>query len=169
MVVMMLRSVEEVAQDLKVSKTAIYNKLKLKEYKSLVLKKHGKAMIDDELFNLIKDSFKVKSCVENDCNNKSCNAEISVTDTRDLNLNKDWIIENLMEQLRAKDKQIFELHKLIENNQVLLKNSQKQQQDQLQLEEHFKELDEKLQDLKSKMTDKKTKKRKLFKFFSEVT
>ena len=51
----MLRSIEEVAIQLGVSKTSIYNKLKLKEYKSRIVKKHGKSMVDEELFNLIQD------------------------------------------------------------------------------------------------------------------
>ena len=61
----MLRGVDEVAKELKVSKTAIYNKLKLKEFKCKIVKKQGKSMINDDLFNLIKDSIKVKNKVEN--------------------------------------------------------------------------------------------------------
>ena len=56
----MLRSIEEVAIQLGVSKTSIYNKLKLKECKSRVVKKQGKSMVDDELFNLIQDGLKLK-------------------------------------------------------------------------------------------------------------
>lgn len=47
----MLRSIEEVAIQLGVSKTSIYNKLKLKEYKSRIVKKHGKSIDEDGLFN----------------------------------------------------------------------------------------------------------------------
>ncbi|MGU8608409.1 hypothetical protein ACV3RW_15750, partial [Clostridium perfringens] len=61
----MLRGVDEVARELKVSKTAIYNKLKLKEFKCKIVKKQGKLMVDEELFNLIKDSLKFKQEVEN--------------------------------------------------------------------------------------------------------
>lgn len=57
----MLRSIEEVAIQLGVSKTSIYNKLKFKIYKDMIVKKQGKSMVDDELFNLIKDSFKVEN------------------------------------------------------------------------------------------------------------
>ena len=46
-----LRSIEEVAIQLGVSKTSIYNKLKLKEYKSRIVKKHGKSIDEDGLFN----------------------------------------------------------------------------------------------------------------------
>lgn len=64
------------------------------------------------------------------------------------NLNKD-LINTLIEQLKEKDSQIHQLHKLIENNQVLLK--EKSQKDLLQLEEHFSELDNKLIDLRQQM------------------
>ena len=45
----MLKSVEEVATELGVSKTAIYNKLKLDEYKDMVIKKQGRTMINEQL------------------------------------------------------------------------------------------------------------------------
>lgn len=48
----MVRSIEEVAIQLGVSKTSIYNKLKLKIYKDIIVKKQGKSMFDEELFNL---------------------------------------------------------------------------------------------------------------------
>ena len=48
----MVRSIEEVAIQLGVSKTSIYNKLKLKIYKDIIVKKQGKSMVDEELFNL---------------------------------------------------------------------------------------------------------------------
>ena len=42
----MLRTVEETAIQLGVSKTTIYNKLKMKEYKSKLVKKQGKSMVN---------------------------------------------------------------------------------------------------------------------------
>ena len=160
----MLRTVEETAIQLGVSKTTIYNKLKLKQYKNLIVKKQGKSMIDDGLFNLIKEGLKVENEVENDKNKNDVNAEIA-TDRDDLfNFNKE-LIEGLLEQLKEKDKQIAELHKLIENNQVLLKEEQKKVDKQLYLEEHFQEVDSKLQDLKEKMEEKRSNKRSFFNIF----
>lgn len=122
----MLRSVEETAIELGVSKTTIYNKLKLKEYNCKIVKKQGKSMVDDELFNLIKDSLKFQNQVENEEINYDVNEEIA-TDRDDLlNFNEE-LIQNLMKQLDEKDKQIAELHKLIENSQVLLKQEQQKQ------------------------------------------
>ena len=162
----MLRTVEETAIQLGVSKTTIYNKLKMKEYKSKLVKKQGKSMIDDSLFNLIQEGLKVQNEVENKEIENDVNSETSIDEDGLLNLNKE-LIDNLLEQLKEKDKQISELHKLIENSQILLKEEQKKSEQQLYLAEHFEEVDNKLQDLKEKMEQKRNEKIKLFKIFSK--
>ena len=162
----MLRTVEETAIQLGVSKTTIYNKLKLKEYKSRIVKKQGKSMVDDSLFNLIQESLKVQNEVKNKEIENDVNAEISIDEDGLLNLNKE-LIDNLLEQLKEKDKQISELHRLIENNQILLKEEQKKSEQQLYLAEHFEEVDNKLQDLREKMEQKRNEKKGLFKIFSK--
>jgi len=162
----MLRTVEETAIQLGVSKTTIYNKLKLKEYKSRIVKKQGKSMVDDSLFNLIQEGLKVQNEVENKEIENDINAETSIDEDGLLNLNKE-LIDNLLEQLKEKDKQISELHKLIENSQILLKEEQKKSEQQLYLAEHFEEVDNKLQDLREKMEQKRNEKIKLFKIFSK--
>lgn len=162
----MLRTVEETAIQLGVSKTTIYNKLKMKEYKSKLVKKQGKSMIDDSLFNLIQGGLKVQNKVENKEIENDVNSETSIDEDGLLNLNKE-LIDNLLEQLKEKDKQISELHKLIENSQILLKEEQKKSEQQLYLAEHFEEVDNKLQDLREKMEQKRNEKIKLFKIFSK--
>ena len=162
----MLRTVEETAIQLGVSKTTIYNKLKMKEYKSKLVKKQGKSMIDDSLFNLIQEGLKVKNEVENKEIENDVNSETSIDEDGLLNLNKE-LIDNLLEQLKEKDKQISELHRLIENSQILLKEEKKKSEQQLYLAEHFEEVDNKLQDLREKMEQKRNEKIKLFKIFSK--
>lgn len=154
----MLRSIEEVSIQLGVSKTSIYNKLKFKIYKDKIVKKQGKLMVDEELFNLIKDSFKV----EKRKNVNSVKKEIAMDRDDILNLNHMLNIE-LIEQLKEKDKQIERLQKLLDNSQKLVENNQvllKQQQDKditsKLLEEHFKELDCKIIDIKDKMEKRKS-------------
>ena len=161
----MLRTVEETAIELGVSKTTIYNKLKLKQYKCKIVKKQGKSMVDDSLFNLIQESLKVKNIVENEEIDSDVNEEISIDREGLFNLNQE-LIENLLDQLKEKDKQIAELHKLIENSQVLLKEEQKKSEQQLYLAEHFEEVDNKLQDLREKMEQRKNDKKGFFKIFS---
>ena len=151
----MLKSVEEVATELGVSKTAIYNKLKLDEYKDMVIKKQGRSMINEQLFNFIKENLKFKNVVDED--NKEDKKDETIVKLNDVAVNC------LVEQLKEKDKQIQELHRLIENSQILLKQEQKNCESQMQLEEHFKEVDKKLEALKDKMEHKREKKR--FSFF----
>lgn len=162
----MLRTVEETAIQLGVSKTTIYNKLKLKEYKSRIVKKQGKSMIDDGLFNLIQESLKVQSEVENEEIENDVKSEISIDEEGLFKFNKE-LIENLLNQLKEKDKQIAELHKLIENSQILLKEEQKKSEQQLYLAEHFEEVDNKLKDLREKMDQKRNEKKSFFKIFSK--
>ncbi|WP_195245579.1 MULTISPECIES: hypothetical protein [Clostridium] len=162
----MLRTVEETAIQLGVSKTTIYNKLKLKDFKSRIVKKQGKSMIDDDLFKLIQEGLKYQNQFDYDNIDFDINAETSIDEDDLLNLNKE-LIENLLEQLKEKDKQISELHKLIENSQILLKEEQKKTDQQLYLSEHFEEVDNKLQDLREKMEQKRNEKKGLFKIFSK--
>ncbi|MGG5459980.1 hypothetical protein [Clostridium sp. B9] len=157
----MLRGVDEVARELKVSKTTVYNKLKFKEFKYKIVKKQGKLMIDEELFNLIKDSLKVENEVEYKAyieeNKDEVKSEIAMDREDSFNLNKS-LIDTLIAQLEEKDKQIKELHKLIENNQILLKKEQENKINILELEEHFKEVDNKLTSLRDKINQRKEKK-----------
>lgn len=162
----MLRTVEETAIQLGVSKTTIYNKLKLKQYKSRIVKKQGKSMVDDSLFNLIQEGLKVQSEVENEKIENDVKSEILIDEEGLFILNKE-LIENLLNQLKEKDKQIAELHKLIENSQILLKEEQKKTDQQLYLSEHFEEVDNKLQDIREKMEQKRNDKKGLFKIFSK--
>ena len=162
----MLRTVEETAIQLGVSKTTIYNKLKLKDFKSRIVKKQGKSMIDDDLFKLIQEGLKYQNQFDYDNIDFDINSETSIDEDDLLNLNKE-LIENLLEQLKEKDKQISELHKLIENSQILLKEEQKKTDQQLYLSEHFEEVDNKLQDLREKMEQKRNKKKGLFEIFSK--
>ena len=162
----MLMTVEETAIQLGVSKTTIYNKLKLKEYKSKIVKKQGKSMIDEGLFNLIQEGLKIQNEIENNKNENVINAEVAIDEEGLFNLNKE-LIENLLEQLKEKDKQIAELHKLIENSQILLKEEQKKLDKQLYLEEHFEEVDKRIQDLREKMEQRRNEKKSFLKFFSK--
>ena len=121
-------------------------------------------MVDDSLFNLIQEGLKVQSEVENEKIDNDVKSEISIDEEGLFNLNKE-LIENLLNQLKEKDKQIAELHKLIENSQILLKEEQKKTDQQLYLSEHFEEVDNKLQDLREKMEQKRNDKKGLFKNF----
>ena len=166
----MLYTVEKAAIELNVSKQSVYVKLKMKDYKDKVIKKAGKTYIDDELFKLIKDNLKVKSNMNTEPQAEAEKAQDTILDDDLVNMNKD-LIKTLIEQLKTKDQQIDEkdnqihdLHRLIENNQILLK--EKPKQDILLLEEHFTDLDAKLEEVKENMIQRKEQQQKGF--FSKI-
>lgn len=178
----MLRSVAEVSVLTGLSKVSIYNKIKLKEIEKYVVKNKGITYISDEGINLIFKGLnlnddKLKD-LTNGLNSEREDFDISIknTDFKEFKLelkefNKEYLNslnsenEFLKKQLDEKDKQISELHKLIENSQILLKEEQKKSEQQLYLAEHFEEVDNKLQDLKEKMEQKRNEKIKFFKIF----
>lgn len=171
----MFKSVDEVASELGVSKTAIYNKLKLKVYKDKLVKKQGKIMVDEELFNLIQDSLKVKNDSLNEKEADTGNPYVASGLNDSFNLNEEFI-RDLQNQIKEKDKQIAVLHdllaksqSLIENNQVLLKQQQDKEIKKLEMDEHFSEVDSKLEELREKMSEraKNNEKKKFFGLFSK--
>lgn len=109
----MLMSVKEVAAALEVSDVTIYNKLKLKEFSEKVVKKGNKAMVDEDLFNLIKDSLNLtkgfSSSLNND-ENKNHKATKDEASNDDLSL-----VNVLVNQLNTKDEQIAKLTKMLED------------------------------------------------------
>ena len=176
----MLRSVSEVSVLTGLSKVSIYNKIKLKEMEQYIVKNKGITYVSDEGIALIKEGLNLKDKDLNTLNNvkKSNEDEVAITiENKDFEefklelkeLNKEYLnslkFENefLKKQLDEKDKQIAELHKLIENSQILLKEEQKKSEAQLYLAEHFEDVDNKLQDLREKMEQKRTEKVGLFK------
>lgn len=176
----MLRSVAEVSVLTGLSKVSIYNKIKLKEIEKYVVKNKGITYISDEGINLIFKGLNFNNDTLNGLNIDREDVDISIknTDFKEFKLelkefNKDYLNslnsenEFLKKQLGEKDKQISELHKLIENSQILLKEEQKKSEQQLYLAEHFEEVDNKLQDLREKMEQKRNEKIKLFKIFSK--
>lgn len=180
----MLRSIAEVSVLTGLSKVSIYNKIKLKEIEQYVVKNKGITYISDEGVDLIKGALNLKEYTLNHLNDilKVDESEVPINiENKDIEefkaelkeLNKDYLSslksenELLKKQLDEKDKQIAELHKLIENNQILLKEEQKKADYQLYLSEHFEEVDNKLQDLREKMYQKKNDKKNLFKIFSK--
>ena len=176
----MLRSVAEVSVLTGLSKVSIYNKIKLKEIEKYVVKNKGITYISDEGINLIFKGLNFKDDTLNGLNIDREDVDVSIgnADFKEFKLelkelNKDYLNslnsenEFLKKQLDEKDKQISELHKLIENSQILLKEEQKKSEQQLYLAEHFEEVDNKLQDLKEKMEKKRNEKIKLFKIFSK--
>jgi len=152
----MLYSVVEVSEAIRVSKQSIYKKLKAKELQEHIIKKQGIIYIDEEGFILIKDSLKANIDKLKDFKNEDTTITLDdeiASDTESLSINQD--IFNLLKsqleeknlQLNDKDLQIHELHKLVENSQILLKEKP---QDIKLLEQHTQDLDYKIMNIKER-------------------
>lgn len=164
----MLMKVSDVSKLTGLSKVSIYNKLKLKELKPYIVKNKGVTYVTEGGVNLIKDNIRLKDNITPyELNNKEIeesnnkNEEIQAFKEQLKGLSDDYLnslkgeIASLKELIVEKDSQISELHKLIENSQVLLKKEQQKKDSQLLLEEHFQDVDKKLMDIKIKMEEKK--------------
>jgi len=158
----MLYTVSEISELIGLSRVTLYKKLKLIEMSTHISKKQNVTYIDEIGLNLIKESLQDLTDEEE----HSTLDDETATDKEELTLNAD-MFNLLKDQLKEKDIQLHEAnerlkqaHKLIENNQVLLKD--KPHQDILQLEEHFSVLDDKLEEVKNNMIERKEQQQKGF-------
>ena len=171
----MLYTIPQVASLLNVSKQSIYVKLKLPLYSDKIIINHNQTMVDDVLLKLIQDNLRFTVSSDSEPLEEQSSPEELALDDETININQELlsILKNQLKekddqlrekdlqftkQLIAKDIQIDEYserlkqaHKLIENNQILLK--EKPKQDVLLLEEHFQDLDTKLEEVKIKMSE----------------
>jgi aconitase B len=142
----MLYDVTKIAKKLNTSKVTVYAKLKLEEIKPLIIRKNGKAYVDDDGLESIKQSLKY---------NQSNTAEEESAATVEIELLKDDMIETLKtnigfliaqlnikdDQLLSKDGQIKGINQLFENTQILFKQEQEKSITFLALPEVIKEHD----------------------------
>lgn len=167
----MLYDVEQISELTKISKVTIYKKFKLNELQQYIVKKQGKAYVDEEGFNLIKQNLNLTDKLNEKSNSEDIESDENsyiATDNEDLiNVKNDLInslneqVEFLKEQLSIKDIQIQELNERLKQEQDLNKNNQilqlRQPNDIKSLEEHFEVLDNKLADIKTEMEQRKIK------------
>lgn len=149
--------VNELASLLKVSKVTVYKKLKkLKELEPFIVLKDDKTYVLEDGLEILKRSLQGTKEVKETFYNEVA----SDCNTEELMVNNE-LVNVLIDQLKEKDAQILNLHRLIENNQILLRQQQDKELKQLQLEQHFQDVDEKLLELRAKM-DNNDKKDGLF-------
>lgn len=165
--------VNEIASLLKISKVTVYKKLKkLRDLEPFIVLKDDKTYVLEEGLEVIKSSLQVTKEFRETCDNEVA----SDYNNEELMVNNELVnvlVDQLREkdsQINAKDVQISELHKLIENNQILLKQQQDKELKQLQLEEHFQEVDHRLLELRAKMDKsyERNEKKSFFKRFIKV-
>lgn len=151
----MLYTVAELSDLTGLSKVSIYNKLKLKEIEPYISKKQGVTYVSEEGLNLIKSGLKLnedglnsfKEDIKDNMQQEGPQSQEEIID-----INKE-LVYALMDQLKEKDRQIENLHRLIENSQVLLK--EKSQEDPVLLEDHFEELDNKIYSIREELEKRK--------------
>ena len=121
------KTIKELADELNVSKQAIRKHLDKLPPTLSVTKENGKILMDVDVVNFVKDR------TNRVTGNNTSNQKEKVTDN--IMLLNDYISE-LKEQLKQKDMQIEQAHKLIENQQILtLQANKKIEQLEYQSEE----------------------------------
>ncbi|MBO3304595.1 helix-turn-helix domain-containing protein [Clostridium perfringens] len=162
-----MKTAQEVANELNISRSDVYNLLRKKRFSSLVQKKGGQVAISNKLFNLLKEEIKHKRSLNEIEKNKTINTtDIKKSETKkntpinekqekeNFNFNP---IEILKNQIALKDNQITILNNVITNNLNRISELESKQQD-------FKNLSEELETLKATLNDltkRKNKKRVL--------
>lgn len=160
-----MKTAQEVAIELNISRTEVYNLLRKKTFSSLVEKKGGQISINNKLFNLLKEEIENKKLID-----KSLRTENSISNTKDksiikeeYNINNNKVktnininsIQILKNQINLKDNQISILNSIITNN---LKRINELENKQTDFQSLYKEL-ESLKETLNNLTKRKNKKR----------
>lgn len=143
------KTIKELADELNVSKQAIRKHLDKLPPTLSVTKKNGKILMNIDVINFVKGRTNRVS------GNDTSNRNEKVTDN--IKLLNDYVFE-LKEQIKQKDKQIEQAHKLIENQQILTLQANKKIE---QLEYQSKEKEESVS--QTETLEKKSWFSKLFK------
>lgn len=151
--------VQDLAEELNVTRSEIYNILRKKKFAPLVKKIGSQIIIDNELSKLLKEEFEKKKLLtpkeikyikkETD----ETQHEISITVDEDLLYQN--TINILQSQIEIKDKQISILNTVIENNLKIIKQLEERQSSYKNLHEEIELIKNILLDL----TKRKNKKR----------
>jgi hypothetical protein len=146
----MLYDANKVSEILNISKVTAYAKMKLPDVKPLVIHKNGKAFVDDNGLEAIKQSLKYNQNIDNEAEIETAATEAALLKEdliEVLKSNIDFLKQQLSvkdSQLSAKDEQIYDIKTLLENTQVLFKQEQDKNNTILALPETIKDHDIKL-------------------------
>jgi len=117
----MLRTVEEVAITLDVSRATIYNKLKNKSYKNKTTIKQGKTMIDEDLLNLIKLELSITNRHNNYIKKEQPKVDTPITEDDFVKLNQE-LVKSLIEQLADTKSLLKDANLLIKEKDAIITN-----------------------------------------------
>ncbi|AWS27195.1 DNA-binding protein [Clostridium perfringens] len=158
-----MKTAQEVANELDLTRTEVYNLLRKKRFSPLVKKNGGQVAISNELFKLLEEEIKSKRNNIKQQENKNIDikqedklleekntiSDIKTEESTDFNT-----IEVLQNQIKLKDNQITILNSVITNNLNRIKDLEEKQQDYKNLSEEIKILKVTLDDL-SKIKNKR--------------
>ena len=117
----MLRTVEEVAITLDVSRATIYNKLKNKSYKDKTTIKQGKTMIGEDLLNLIQLELSITNKHNNYIKKESHKIDTPIIKDDFVKLNQE-LVKSLIEQLADTKSLLKNANLLIKEKDAIITN-----------------------------------------------
>lgn len=147
-----MKTAQEVANELDLTRTEVYNLLRKKRFSPLVKKNGGQVAISNELFGLLEEEIKSKRNNIKQENRlleeKNTISDVKAEENPDFN-----IIEVLQNQIKLKDNQITILNNIITNNLKRIKDLEEKNHE-------FKELHEEVNNLRLVIDSIQTKKKR---------
>ncbi|BDC03354.1 TPA: DNA-binding protein [Clostridium perfringens] len=148
-----MKTAQEVANELDLTRTEVYNLLRKKRFSPLVKKNGGQVAISNELFRLLEEEIKSKRNNIKQQEDKLLAKKNTITDVK-IEKSPDFnTIEVLQNQVKLKDNQIIILNNVIDNNLKRIKDLEEKNHE-------FRELHEELNNLKLVIDSIQTKKKK---------
>lgn len=157
-----MKTAQEVANELDLTRTEVYNLLRKKRFSPLVKKNGGQVAISNELFKLLEEEIKNKrnnikpqenKNIDIKQEDKSLEEKNTIVDVK-AEENPDFnTIEILQNQIKLKDNQITILNNVINNNLKRIKDLEEKNHE-------FKELHEEVNNLRMVIDSIQTKKKR---------
>ena len=158
-----MRTAQEVANELDLTRTEVYNLLRKKRFSPLVKKNGGQVAISNELFKLLEEEIKNKrnnikqqenKNIDIKQEDKSLEEKNTIVDVKtEENTDFTSTIEILQNQIKLKDNQITILNNVITNNLKRIKDLEEKNHE-------FKELHEEVNNLRLVIDSIQTKKKR---------
>ncbi|MDH2475717.1 DNA-binding protein [Clostridium perfringens] len=157
-----MKTAQEVANELDLTRTEVYNLLRKKRFSPLVKKNGGQVAISNELFKLLEEEIKIKRDIIKQQENKNIDIKQEDKLLEEKNTISDIkteekpyfnTIEVLQNQIKLKDNQITILNNVITNNLKRIKDLEEKNHE-------FKELHEEVNNLRLVIDSIQTKKKR---------
>lgn len=158
-----MKTAQEVANELDLTRTEVYNLLRKKRFSPLVKKNGGQVAISNELFKLLEEEIKSKrnnikqqknKNIDIKQEDKSLEEKNTIVDVKtEENTDFTSTIEILQNQIKLKDNQISILNNVITNNLKRIKDLEEKNHE-------FKELHEEVNNLRLVIDSIQTKKKR---------